>query len=106
MRAGDEDRDLAHRRRQQRIGGDRLDQLPDRLAESRLANPWIPWPQQRAVVADVDEALEVGLDAFLHVVVKRLLLVGQFGRAENGQAHDRSPVETDCKLAIPARTDK
>ncbi|MGY4366378.1 hypothetical protein ACVW1A_002443 [Bradyrhizobium sp. LB1.3] len=87
MRSGDEDRDLAHRRRQQRIRRDRLDQVPHRLAEARLADPGIPRPEQRAVVAHVHKALEVVLDARSHVVIERLLFGTQVFRIENGKAH-------------------
>lgn len=91
MRAGDENRDLAHRRGQQRVRRDRLDQLPHRLAEARLADPGIPGTEQRPVVAHINEALEVALDASSHVVIERLLFVGQLFRIENGKAHDGSP---------------
>ena len=73
MRAGHENSDLTHGRRQRRLRHHRFRQLPDRLAELRFVNPWIPWTEQRAVVADIDEALKIPDDALSHVLVERLL---------------------------------
>ena len=71
MRAGDENGDFAHRLRQRGIVGERLDQLPARLAERRLVQPRIPRPDQRAILAHRDEAFETFGDALAHVVVER-----------------------------------
>src|SRR6202158_92045 len=87
MRAGHENGDLAHGRRQRRLRHHRLGQLPDRFAELRFVNPWIPRAEQRAVVADVDEALKILRDPLSHVVVKRLLLGIQVRRRDDRQTH-------------------
>src|SRR5437868_6110098 len=55
MRAGDQDRDLAYRRRQRGIAGQRLHQRPDGTAEFRLLDPRIPRPHQGTVLADRDK---------------------------------------------------
>jgi hypothetical protein len=52
-------------------------------------DPWSPWTEQRPVVANVDEALEVGGDALPHVVVKWLLFGTQFCGWNDRQAHGR-----------------
>src|ERR1700681_1258002 len=87
MRAGDENGDLAHRLRQRRLRHHRLGQLPDRFAELRFVDPWIPGAEQCAVVADVDEALKILRDSFPYVVVKRLLFGIQVRRRNDRQTH-------------------
>src|SRR5262245_52089684 len=46
MRTGDEDGDLPHRLRQQGLVGKRPDKVPARLAEGRLVQPGVPWPER------------------------------------------------------------
>jgi hypothetical protein len=50
-------------------------------------DPWIPRAQQCAIVANVDEALEIPGDTIPHVAIERLLFGIQFGRGNDGQAH-------------------
>src|ERR1700694_5670356 len=87
VRACDEDGDLSDVGRKRRVRDHRFGQLPNRLSKFGLVDPWIPRAQQRTVVANVDEALEVLGDAIPHVVIERLLFGIQFGRGNDGQAH-------------------
>ena len=74
MRAGDQDGDFAHGRRQRRIGHHRLDQLPYRLAEFRLVQPRDSTAPAMCRRRAIDEALKILGDALAHIVIERLLL--------------------------------
>src|SRR5262245_26711193 len=53
------------------------DKVPARLAEGRLVQPGVPWPEQGAVVAHGDESLESLGDALAHLVVEGALFRGE-----------------------------
>src|ERR1700682_6478296 len=87
VRAGDEDGNFSDVGRKRRVGDHRLGQLPHRLAKLGLVDPRIPGTQQRAVVANVDKALEIPGDAVAHIVIERLLFGIQFSGSNDGQTH-------------------
>src|SRR3954471_7135654 len=70
MRAGDEDCDFANGPRQCRRGGEDFDKLPDRAAEFRVIQPWVPWPDQSAVAVNGFKAFEITFNTLSHVIIE------------------------------------
>jgi hypothetical protein len=88
MGAGHKDRDLAGGLRHVRLPGDRLDQVPNRLANTRRVQPRVPWPHQGTIFSYGGEAMKAPADPIAHVFIEGALLRRQIGWWYERKTHD------------------